>query len=230
MVGVRARGARNRGLGRAARSKNQFGGASGCLWRSTTMGGRDRVLGWLLREWQWPAASLFAAGFLLPLTPIWFSTAGPALALVYLQLPVYLLHQWEEHTGDRFRHYVNRHLAGGREGLTPAATSWITALGVWGVDLVALYLAGFVHCSFGLIAVYLPLLNAVGHIAPALVRREYNPGLWTALVLFLPVGGWSWYVVGAASAAGWAAHAAGAGVAVAVHAAIVVHVLRRIVR
>ncbi len=193
------------------------------------MGGRRRVLHWLIDDWQWPAASLFTGCALLLLAPVWYTATGLALALVYLPLPVYMLHQWEEHDGDRFRGYVNRHIACGREALTPAATFWINALGVWGVDVLALYLAAFVRPSLGLIAVYLPLVNSLGHIAPALVRREYNPGLWTALVLFLPVGGWGWWVLADAGADA-ADHGIGLGVAVAVHLAIVAHVAWRIRR
>ncbi len=191
---------------------------------------RSRVMGWLVGEWQWPAASLFAACLLLLLLPVWLRAAGLALALVYLQLPVYMLHQWEEHAGDRFRQYVNKTMAGGRKALTPSATFWINALGVWAVDLAALTLACFVNPALGLIAAYLPLVNAVGHIAPAVKRRSYNPGLWTSLVLFLPLGGWCVYEIAAISHAGWEWHALGIGVAVAVHAAIIIHVVRRLAR
>lgn len=191
---------------------------------------RSRVMGWLVGEWQWPAASLFAAGLLLLLVPVWLRVAGLALTLVYLQLPVYMLHQGEEHAGDRFRLYINRTLGGGREALTPIATFWINALGVWAVDLAALGLACFVDLSLGLIAAYLPLVNAIAHIGPAVARREYNPGLWTSLGLFLPLGGWCVYEVAAASGTTWVGHAIGIGVAVAVHVAIMVHVFRRLSR
>ena len=164
-------------------------------------GGSAGVMGWLVGGWHWPTASLFTAGFLLLLAPAWFSVMGLALTLVYLQLPVYMLHQWEEHRGDRFRAYINRVIGGGREALTPTATFWINALGVWAVDLAALYLAGFVDLALGLVAVYLPLVNAVGHLGPAVARREYNPGLWTSAALFLPLGGWGLYEVAAASGA-----------------------------
>jgi hypothetical protein len=187
-------------------------------------------MGWLVREWQWPAASLFAACFLLLLVPVWLRVAGLALALVYLQLPVYMLHQWEEHAGDRFRQYVNQRMAGGREALTPTATFWINALGVWAVDLVSLSLASFLDLSLGLIAVYLTLVNALVHVVGAAARREYNPGLWTALGLFLPLGGWGLYEVVAASGATWVGHAIGIGAAVAGHAAIVVYIVRRLAR
>src|SRR5436309_3508105 len=139
------------------------------------MGRSTRTWRWLVQQWQWPAASLFAGYLLLPLAPLWFSAAGLALGVVYLQLPVYMLHQWEEHTGDRFRAYVNQHLAGGREALTPSTTFWINSLGVWAVDLLALYLASFVQLSLGLIAVYLPLVNALAHVAAAIAWRQYNP-------------------------------------------------------
>jgi hypothetical protein len=164
---------------------------------------------------------------LLLFTPIWQKVSGPVLALVFLQLPVYMLHQWEEHDGDRFRRFVNLHIGGGREALTPVATFWINALGVWAVDLIALYLAAYVSPSLGLIAVYMALVNGVAHVAQGLALRMYNPGLCTALVLFLPLGAWSAYVL-TISGADWQAHAIGLGAALAVHAAIIAHVARRL--
>lgn len=191
------------------------------------MGGTNGIMNWLVRDWHWPAATLLAAFFLLLLAPVWCHFAGLPLFLVYLQLPVYMLHQWEEHAGDRFRTYVNKTMAGGLEALTPTATFWINSLGVWAVDVVGIYLASFVNLSLGLITIYLPLINALGHIGPAVARRENNPGLWTALVLFLPLGGWCCFLLTQAGA-GWEFHAIGLGVAVAIHAAIMVHVVRRI--
>lgn len=186
-----------------------------------------RVLDWLIGRWQWPAATLFAGLLLLLLSPVWFAVAGPPLGVVFLQLPVYMLHQWEEHAGDRFRLYVNRTIGHGREALTPAATFWINSLGVWAVDLAALYLAAFVDVGLGLVAVYLPLVNSLGHIGPAVAKREYNPGLLTAVLLFLPLGVWGLALIPADD---WVWHATGLGAAVAVHVAIVIHVVRRLKR
>ena len=174
--------------------------------------------GWLVRDRQWPAASLFAAVFLLAILPPFASSAGTALALVFVQLPIYLVHQWEEHAGDRFRQYVNRVIGGGRELLTPGLTFWINCLGVWVVDLVALYLAWAVAPAAGLVAGYMALVNAVVHITQAVVRQEYNPGLGTAVVLFLPVGGWCVWEVGAG--VGTWAHVIGLGAAIGGHAVI----------
>lgn len=183
---------------------------------------------WLVRDWNWPAAALFTAVFLLALTPLFAWSAGAALTLVFVQLPVYMLHQWEEHSGDRFRLYINRTIGGGREALTPEATFWINSLGVWCVDLAALYAAWAITPAAGLAAGYLALVNAVPHVGTSIARREYNPGVLTAVVLFLPVGGWCVVQVGAD--ASWQSHAVGLLVAVGVHVAIIAYVARRLAR
>lgn len=92
---------------------------------------------------------------------------------------------------------------------------------------LVLLLAGLVDIGLGLIAVYVTLLNAVGHAGMALALRRYNPGLWTALVLFFPVGIWAWVEVSRANGLGIAAHIFGLAVAVLTHAAIIATVLRR---
>jgi hypothetical protein len=184
---------------------------------------------WLVREWQWPAATLFAAYAMLLATPVWLHVAGVAVMLVFLQLPLYMVHQFEEHNGDRFRIYMNRNVVH-CEALTREGTFWINAIGVWGLEIVMLYLAVFVDMRFALAAFYLPVVNALTHIREAVARREYNPGLWTSLVLFLPIGGWGLYEASAASGATWVDQAMGAGIAIAVHLAIIAYVVMRIRR
>lgn len=186
-----------------------------------------RALDWLVGKWQWPYAALFTAGFLGLLAPLVFRYAGLPLGLVYLQLPIYMLHQYEEHTGDRFRQWVNNNIGHGRELLTPIATFWINSLLVWLLDVVALYLACFVSLSLGLIAIYLPLLNACGHIVPWIIKRQYNPGLLTSVFLFLPVGLLSACVVSRAADCHLQNHLLALGVAIMVHGFIIAHVRRR---
>jgi Protein of unknown function with HXXEE motif len=188
----------------------------------------ERPLNWLVKDWQWPYAALFTASFLAVLAPFVFRYAGIPLGLVYLQLPIYMLHQYEEHAGDRFRLWVNNMIGGGRDVLTPIATFWINSLLVWMLDLVALYLACFVSLSLGLIAFYLPMLNAFGHIIPSIIKRQHNPGLLTSIIVFLPVGLFSTYVLSRAAGCDLRDHLLALGVAIAVHATIIVHVRRRI--
>jgi hypothetical protein len=184
---------------------------------------------WLVGKWHWPAACLFAAAIMLLMLPVWASAAGAVLALVYLQLPLYMIHQFEEHTGDRFRTYLNRNVAH-CDALTPAATFWINSIGVWGVDLAALYLACFVNPAYALVAFYMPIVNALTHIREAVARREYNPGLCTSIALFLPFAGWGLYEVSVRSGATWGDHGVGLLAAVGIHMAIVIYLVTRVMR
>ncbi|HEY1358587.1 MAG TPA: HXXEE domain-containing protein [Thermoleophilaceae bacterium] len=111
--------------------------------------------------------------------------------LIYVQLPAYMLHQLEEHGGDRFRLYVNERLLAGRPGLGRGATFAINLLGVWVLILASILLAYYVDPGLGLIGVYLTGVNAVVHLLVAAVRREYNPGLATAACMFVPLTIWS---------------------------------------
>jgi Protein of unknown function with HXXEE motif len=151
----------------------------------------SRASRWLVGEWQWPYATAFAACFLLALVPVVWSEGGVAAMLIYVQLPVYMVHQLEEHHADAFRRYVNDRLASGREALTRGATFAINLLGVWVLDIAAILLAYYVDPGLGLIAVYLAGVNAVVHLLVAAARREYNPGLATATALFVPLTIWA---------------------------------------
>ena len=139
-----------------------------------------------------------------------------------------MVHQFEEHAGDRFRRYFNEQTAH-CEALTPDGTFWINSLGVWGLDLLMIYLAVFVNPVFALAAFYLPIVNGATHIREAIARREYNPGLCTSFVLFLPIAGWGLYSCHA-NAAPWHDHALGLGIALAIHVAIIVYVVTRVRR
>lgn len=183
---------------------------------------------WLVARWNWPAAAAFCGAALLLLAPVIWAVAGPAIFWIYLQLPLYMVHQLEEHAGDRFRQFTNEVIGGGVEVLSRRATFVINSVGVWGIDLLALYLAVFISPGWGLMAVYLPLVNSLGHIGQAILLRRYNPGLITSVILFLPLAGTALLVVSRDAPAGLAMQAAGLATALAVHAAIIVHVKRQL--
>jgi hypothetical protein len=182
------------------------------------------ALDWLIGKWNWPGAAAFCGCVLLFLAPLVWAVGGESLFWIFLQLPIYMIHQLEEHAGDRFRTFINTTLGGGVEVLSRPATFVINSVGVWGLDLLALYLAVFVGPGWGLMAMYLPLINAVGHIGQAIAMRCYNPGLITAVITFLPLAGWGLFVVSRASNATWLMQVTGFGVALLVHIAIIVHV------
>jgi hypothetical protein len=181
---------------------------------------------WFLHNWMYGG---FIAGlFLLAIVPIVGEDLGGPLLAVYLQLPIYMLHQLEEHADDRFRRVVNALMAGGREALTTPAVVLINVVGVWILDLLVLYGARFVDLGLGLIAVYLTLVNAVVHIVGGIAQRRYNPGLGTGVVLFLPAGLAGLWALSGEPEVTTADHILGLGVAIVLHAAIVIHVKRRV--
>jgi len=57
--------------------------------------------------------------------------------------------------------------------------------------------------GFGLVAIYLPIVNAFVHIGGAILTRRYNPGLITAIVLFLPIGAVGIWMVDRAGGGAW---------------------------
>jgi hypothetical protein len=175
------------------------------------------VLDRLFRNWVYGG---FLAGLLLlALTAVLAQDWPVWLTAVWIMLPLYMLHQYEEHDNDRFRLFVNRQIAGGREALSPAAVFLINIPGVWGVILVSFALAWNVRPGLGLIAIYLVLVNAVAHVVAAVLMRRYNPGLITALVLFLPVGGLALWILQATNPSS-KDHAIGLGVSLGIHVAM----------
>ena len=180
---------------------------------------------WLVNSWQWPKAGLLCAVFLCGLLPLLLSSVGLALTRVFVQLPAYLIHQWEEHADDRFRVYFNARFGGGEPLLTRPATFWINLLGVWLLDTIASYLAYLVAPIAGLCAGYLSVVNGLSHLGQAVRLREYNPGLVTALLLLIPLGCWCIAVAGAHAGVGY--HAIGAAVAVGLHVLIVLYCSQR---
>lgn len=176
---------------------------------------------------NWVYGGFLAALALLALTPIVTTGWPETLKLTFLFLPIYMLHQYEEHDADRFRLFFNRTLGHGREVLTPLAVFVINIPAVWGVIILACYLSAHVAPGLGLVAIYLALVNAFVHCVHALVFRSYNPGLATALLLFAPAGAYSILRFNALGAGGAAMHGFAIGIAIALHAMIIVHAMRR---
>jgi hypothetical protein len=176
---------------------------------------------WLNRHWV--AAALCMAILLALLMPILAQQWPSAWLLIFAMLPAYMFHQVEEHAGDRFRVFVNQHVFNGVEALTALAVLWINLPGVWGIGLLSIYAATFLSIGWGLGIVYLVLVNAVAHIVAAILWREYNPGLWTALTLFVPLGTLALLRIARVPGVEGIHHAAGITVGIGIHAAIVVY-------
>lgn len=174
---------------------------------------------------HWVVAAVYVAVLLTLLAPLIYRGWGLGALLIHLCGIAYALHQLEEHWGDRFRRFVNDRVFGGVDALTINAVWWINVPGVWGLNIAALYAAVDGAPAIGLAAPYLMLVNALVHGLGAL-RFGYNPGLATAVLLFVPLGVTALMVIPATLAA----HFAGLAVAVAVHLALIGFVLPRVWR
>jgi uncharacterized protein with HXXEE motif len=175
---------------------------------------------------NWVYGGFLAGLLLLLLTPVLVHSWRASLVATFLCLPIYMLHQYEEHDNDRFRLFVNRNIGNGRVGLSPLAVFVINVPGVWGLVGMSLALAATVSVGFGLVAVYLVLLNGTIHVAQAVISRGYNPGLGTAITLFLPLGSYGMAAIHQAGGGTFLMHTTGAAAAIAIHVAIIVHVMR----
>lgn len=172
---------------------------------------------------NWVYGGFLASFLILALMPL-MAVPLPLLGVI-LQLPVYMLHQLEEHDDDRFRRFVNTHIGGGRNVLPVAGVFVINIGGVWLFNLVSIWLAATVDLGFGLIGIYGMLVNGVVHVVATIVGRRYNPGLVTAVVLMLPAGLVGMWGVVASGHGTLAFQLIGLGAAIALHIAIIGYVL-----
>ncbi|MEO9167330.1 MAG: HXXEE domain-containing protein [Aestuariivirga sp.] len=139
---------------------------------------------------SWVYGAFLMSLVLVVLSPIYTPTWNRVQLLTFFSLLIYIFHQYEEHDGDRFRIFVNQILADGREALTKANVFWINVIYVW-VLLAIVNLA--VHCvapGWAVAASYLLLVNALAHIGQAIVMRRPNPGVYTSIIFFVPLGSW----------------------------------------
>lgn len=173
---------------------------------------------------HWVYGGFLAGVLLLLITPLLVHGWSPALLATFLCLPVYMVHQYEEHDADRFRLFFNATIGKGRDVLSPVDVFVANVPGVWGVCAVSFWLAATRDIGFGLIALYLVAVNALVHVIHALIFRRYNPGLATGILFFGPLAVVGISAVQRAGAGTPGMHALGMICAVAIHAAILIRV------
>jgi len=172
---------------------------------------------------NWVYGGFLAGVLLLLLTPVIARSWSTVLTATFLLLPVYMIHQYEEHDDDRFRRFFNQTVGQGKEVLSPRAVFVINIPGVWGVIAISLWLTAFVAAEYALIAVYVVLVNAVVHVVGVAVFHGYNPGLGTAIALFFPAGAYALWEVQKSGGASLGTHAIALLIAIGTHAAIVLY-------
>jgi hypothetical protein len=147
---------------------------------------------WLERNW--PVSTIFLAVF-VTLMLVVFVRHDWGLFLIWAQLPVYFIHQFEEYVlPGGFAKFFNRHTLGSARDdwpLTLVSSVWINLPIVFIAFPVSAVLATELGLSYGLWIVYFSMANALSHIVMLIIFRRYNPGLVASVVLNIPVGIWA---------------------------------------
>lgn len=148
------------------------------------MADRFEMTAWFVDNWS--RVALPAAIVLLLSLPILQVADNRNLIVLYALLPLYMIHQFEEHSRGAFVADFNATVGKGYPVLNKVSALWINILLVW-----VLFLAVFASVRLGttlfvFVPIYATLLNGLIHIGTTLAMRRYNPGLYTSLVLFLP--------------------------------------------
>jgi len=150
----------------------------------------------------WPWIGIGAAGLLLVLlctnalrSDRSVTRWGDMVWLTWAGTFVYLVHQFEEHGIDaKGSVYAFRGLLCAAVGLPDLETCPVPRSFITAVNLAAVWVAGPLSALLaarwpvvGLSFFAIPAVNLFAHAGPAILSGRYNPGLLTALVLFLPL-------------------------------------------
>jgi hypothetical protein len=187
-----------------------------------------RFRSWLIDNYNWARMSLPFAVIMLCSLPIFLTAKNMSLILLYTLLPVYMIHQYEEHAHGRFVEFFYSTIGKGHDLLlTKVSAFWINILEVWVLFLVSFYLSKYVAISIALVPVYATVFNGATHITASIALRRYNPGLYTALLLFLPWGIFLLIHFSGITRASLAWNGIGLLAGIVLHAVIVVYAFRR---
>ncbi|MEL6919890.1 MAG: HXXEE domain-containing protein [Pseudomonadota bacterium] len=150
---------------------------------------------------HWMKVGTFMAPFLV-LVAFSFSPSERfinARSISLALLVAYILHQFEEHwvdiygRGYAFKPYLNAFLsdllghAQVQELMSDASIFVINTSLVWLVGALAVWRESeHIFAAFCMAAIV--VVNAISHIGAGLISGSYNPGLLTAILIFLPIG------------------------------------------
>jgi len=148
---------------------------------------------------RWPYISLvmgLTAIAAAALCRHWFPGNERWFFFLWLHLPCFMLHQFEEYGWPGgFRPWWNRAVFGSRNEEFPLSRAMAQR-----INFPTLYLlfgggglAGVWVPWVGMIPLFATLTNGYFHISYAIATRSYVPGVVTSLLLYLPLTGWAAY-------------------------------------
>lgn len=146
--------------------------------------------------------------------------------LLWLHLPVYMVHQVEEYLfPGRFRESLNDLVTRGSSRDTPLSETdcWaINVVLVWGGILAGAALFPDLRLASWMLGV--TFINGMVHLGSGIARKAYNPGMATAALLHLPFAGYVLFRLFKEAALGWEGLGWAAAAGFVVHIGIIAYV------
>jgi hypothetical protein len=154
------------------------------------------MMSWL--EENWPKSTIFLALYSTIFIFLFVLEKDIPLFLIWIQLPIYWLHQFEEYVfPGGFMETFNRQILGSNEREWPISKKevfWINIPLIYIAFPSSAILAGTVDISIGIWTAYFSILNAISHVGVFVKKRKYNPGLFVSVFLNIPFGVFTvWY-------------------------------------
>ncbi len=179
---------------------------------------------WL--EDNWPQSAPFLAVFSLALLLAFRPAMEPVVFLIWLQTPVYFLHQSEEYIfPGGFLAYFNAHVLGSNQPdfpLTKTAALWINVPVIFVGFPASAILAMNFGVAIGLWTAYFSIINAASHVG-MFIRNGYNPGFAVSITLNIPVGLFTLWYVASNGLATVQAHLIGLAIALALQGGLMIY-------
>ncbi len=146
------------------------------------------MMKWLYKNWA--KLCIILSIIVIIITLLYVKTNNIILFLIWIQIPIYLLHQFEEHSWPGgFKRFVNKEIFNVEKGeypLNDRIIFWINVPIIW--ILMPIFAAlSFYNLFFGLWIPIFAVFNSLTHVIGAIVKRKYNPGLFVSVVLGIPV-------------------------------------------
>jgi hypothetical protein len=150
---------------------------------------------WFIKNW--PNSTPFLAVYLTVLLVLFVMERNFALFLIWLQLPIYFFHEFEEYIlPGGFLAFFNTKMLGSPKPEFPldeVGSFWINVP----IIFIAFPLSAILATQFGLIfgiwTAYFSVINSVAHVV-MFIKHRYNPGFIVSLLINIPIGIFTiWY-------------------------------------
>lgn len=177
----------------------------------------------LYKNWARPSLlfALIIMGFLF----YFKSDLSTSLFWIWLQIPLYLVHQFEEHVWPgKFKEFINQvifHSNMRDIPMNPKTVFWTNILVIWILFPVIAICSQWIHPKIGAFLPFFALFNATTHILAFGIKRKYNPGLFISVFFNYPLGIYALIVLNESCYLTWTATAICFTLTLFIHLAIV---------